>query len=102
MTIQTREPINAPWSYKTVQHADGFYYSVFDVAGQKICDCKTETMVRLISSAPILLEILKESQEHHDYCGYGDSWEREVAGDLDERITAAITGAEPLQQEKAA
>lgn len=26
-----------------------------------------------------LLAVLKEAQEHLDYCNYGDSWERECA-----------------------
>ncbi len=34
--------------------------------------------------------LLRESRDHHDYCGWGDAWERECAGDLPERIQAAL------------
>lgn len=43
-----------------------------------------------------LLAALKAAHAHLDYCGYGDSWERECAdaSKLDEKITAAIAKAE--------
>ena len=31
-------------------------------------------------------KLLKEAADHLDYTGYGDSWEREAAGDLRERL----------------
>ncbi len=45
--------------------------------------------------APELLEALKAASEHLDYCGYGDSWEREcaVAAGLEKQIAAAIEAA---------
>lgn len=38
------------------------------------------------------LELLKESYDHHEYCGWGDTWERECARDskLPERIQKAL------------
>lgn len=30
-----------------------------------------------------LKALLKESYDHHEYCGWGDSWERECARDSD-------------------
>ena len=49
-----------------------------------------------LESAPYLLEALKEAQEHLEYCGYGDSWERECAyaSGLPEMIDKAIAKAE--------
>ena len=51
---------------------------------------------RLIAAAPELLDALKDARDHLDYCGYGDSVEREcaVAEKLEERIEAAIAKAE--------
>ena len=42
-----------------------------------------------------LLEALKAASEHLDYCGYGDSWERECAVEagLEKQIAAAIKRA---------
>ena len=37
-----------------------------------------------------LAEVLREASEHLDYCGYGDSWERECAGDLPTRIETIL------------
>jgi hypothetical protein len=39
-----------------------------------------------------LVEALEAAKEHLEYCGYGDSWERECAFDakLPERIAEAI------------
>jgi hypothetical protein len=43
-----------------------------------------------------LLEALKESLSHHEYCGWGDSYERELAREdgLEKKIHAAINAAE--------
>lgn len=43
-----------------------------------------------------LYEALKAAKEHLDYCGYGDSWERECARaqKLEEKIDEALAAAE--------
>ena len=43
-----------------------------------------------------LLEALCAASEHLDYCGYGDTWERECADQdkLSEKIAAAIKAGE--------
>jgi hypothetical protein len=40
----------------------------------------------------VLGEALQEAADHLDYCGYGDSWERECAVDngVTERIDKAV------------
>lgn len=42
-----------------------------------------------------LLEALEAARDHLEYCGYGDSWERECAEEskLAEQISAAISAA---------
>jgi hypothetical protein len=42
------------------------------------------------------LDALIEAQSHLDYCGYGDSWERECAAaqDLEGKIQRAIDAAQ--------
>lgn len=37
-----------------------------------------------------LKECLQKAQEHLDYCGWGDAWEREGTRPLQDRITAAL------------
>lgn len=39
-----------------------------------------------------ILEALKAASDHLDYCGYGDSWERECAqaSKLEERVASAL------------
>ena len=39
-----------------------------------------------------LRDLLQESYDHHNYCGWGDSWERSAITDnkLDDRMLAAI------------
>lgn len=38
------------------------------------------------------LEVIREMADHLDYCGYGDSWERECAvySKLPERVSALM------------
>jgi len=38
----------------------------------------------------LLAETLEEAKDHLDYCGYGDKWERECAGDLELKIETAL------------
>lgn len=40
-----------------------------------------------------LFDALEEAEGHLDYCGYGDSWERECAGDLQQRLTDVLERA---------
>lgn len=49
-------------------------------------------------AVPVLLEALKEAREHLDWCGWGDSYERECAraDGLPEKIDAAIAQAEAI------
>jgi hypothetical protein len=44
---------------------------------------------------------LKEAQAHLNYCGYGDSWERECAKEehLEEHIETALTSYERFMVE---
>jgi thioredoxin-related protein len=47
-----------------------------------------------------LLKALLLAQEHLEYCGYGDTWEREVASAkrLRERIDKAISNAKNINE----
>jgi hypothetical protein len=49
----------------------------------------------------ILGEALLEAQEHLEYCGYGDSWERECAmsSGLPETIDSAVILYDILEEE---
>jgi hypothetical protein len=49
----------------------------------------------------ILGEALKEAQEHLEYCGYGDSWERECAmsSGLPETVDSAVILYDILKEE---
>jgi len=46
-----------------------------------------------------LLLALKAAKDHLEYCGYGDSWEKECAREqkLEEKIDAAISKAEGVE-----
>jgi hypothetical protein len=50
----------------------------------------TEELVKLQKQVAQLREVLQAASDHLDYCGYGDAWERECAGDLEERISEAL------------
>ncbi len=43
---------------------------------------------RLVATVDKALALLKESTDHHNFCGYGDSYERECANEakLPERL----------------
>jgi len=45
-----------------------------------------------------LIDVLEEAEAHLDYCGYGDSWEREcaVSSKLPEKITSTLSKAKKL------
>ena len=47
---------------------------------------------RLREKCKNMVLLLKDCDEHLDYCGYGDSWEREMAYsiDLPNRLEAAL------------
>lgn len=49
--------------------------------------------------AKVLHKTLKEASDHLDYCGYGDSWERECAqaSKLEQKITKALDKAEEMK-----
>ena len=60
-------------------------------------------MIKVNKHAAIdLLIALKAAKEHLDYCGYGDSWERECAEEskLEEMIDTAIAKAEMINTEE--
>lgn len=57
----------------------------------------TEQQIKqLCQDRDTLLKALKAAQEHLQYCGYGDSYERDCANavHLDQQICAAILQAE--------
>ncbi len=37
-----------------------------------------------------IVETLSDAEHHLDYCGYGDSWERECAGNLSSEIAESL------------
>ena len=47
----------------------------------------------------LLYEALKDAQEHLEYCGYGDNYERECARDegLPEKIAEALHAYEAME-----
>lgn len=56
----------------------------------------------MIEIIELLARALKESQDHLEYCGYGDAWERECAEEsgLEETINHALVVADlALQKE---
>ncbi len=56
---------------------------------------KRTEIERRAAAYPDLLEALKAASDHLDYCGYGDSWEREcaVASGLEKQIEDALEKA---------
>jgi len=42
---------------------------------------------------------LQDASDQLDYCGYGDSWERECAGDLPQRIAKTLANTNPNSAE---
>lgn len=47
-------------------------------------DLDRDKLIRTLGAA------LVSASQHLDYCGYGDSWERECAGDLPTTVEDAI------------
>lgn len=43
-----------------------------------------------------LIDALEASIEHHEYCGYGDSWEREARPGLQKQFNKALPAAKQL------
>jgi hypothetical protein len=93
--------------YKLYSHTtDGgaTYLCTGHIDGSDEGDCTT-TIIRmdggpkflssLYAAAPDLLEVLKLAEQHLEYCGYGDSYERECARDekLPQKIATAIAKA---------
>jgi hypothetical protein len=39
---------------------------------------------------PTLRDLLSEAFDHLEYCGWGDSWERECSGDLRDRMATRL------------
>jgi len=68
--------------------ADGWEYKFRDAAVELRC-------LHIVNTQ--LLKALEMAKEHLEYCGYGDSWERECAltgeDPLDKKIDAAIAAA---------
>lgn len=64
------------------------------------CQCSSlpkkdaEELIKRYSLAPKLYKALKAARDHLDYCGYGDKWERECAGNLEEQIEEALKSYE--------
>lgn len=50
----------------------------------------------------LLRDALKESKEHHVYCGWGDSWERDCANSarLPEKVDEALAKADAYLEKK--
>ena len=44
-------------------------------------------------AAPLLLDALIDAAGHLEYCGYGDSWERQAMKELRPKIDAALKAA---------
>ena len=62
---------------------------------------EVKNLAGLLNSHTLLLNALKAASEHLDYCGYGDTRERECAFEngLDKQIKDAIYVAELLENE---
>ncbi len=60
---------------RNIRNKDGEFCSTHGLAD----DEEDEANAHLIVAAPDLLHALEQAREHLEYCGYGDSWEHEVA-----------------------
>jgi len=47
--------------------------------------------VSLREEITTLKTVLGESRDHHEYCGWGDSWERECAEPLQKKIDEVLS-----------
>lgn len=90
------------WEVEHVIKQNGdAYYKVGIELGTSICNITTRNSeqaranAKLIAAAPELLKALQKAQAHLEYCGWGDSWERECANEdkLPAKIQTAIDKA---------
>jgi len=92
-----------PWEWDRLQSTNavvvhveaGEIAEVFDDVTQS--PEETEANARLIAAAPLLLAALATAHRHLEWCGYGDSYERECARDsgIPEQLEAALAAAKP-------
>ncbi len=63
----------------------------------KLSDREMRTLLQeLVPAFKDLFKALSKSLEHHEYCGWGDNWERECAVELNKEIEAALKVAKGL------
>jgi hypothetical protein len=77
----------AAWETRVAAHSD----DLRAVASRTRDAGDLAVVRRAVDRLDLLMNLLKDSWEHHDYCGWGrDAWERERAGDLEKRIFKAL------------
>jgi len=86
------------WTYEYGSvYADRGRVLLADRENRETIPMERDANCRLAAAAPDLLKALEAALNHLDYCGYGDSWERECALNrdwpLDQQIEAAIAKA---------
>lgn len=98
-----------PWSYIGEDDDDFVVYAgeqyIANIGGERIrpaqfpvngvvaFDIRDQAIARLVAAAPDLYAALEAAEEHLDYCGYGDNWERECAAGLPMQIATALAKA---------